>query len=161
LRALRRPSSEAGSQACGPCLRRLDVRRCPPPGSLRVFEFRNPKPCSKGCCTSSRRRGLSGICANPLFRPQCPLARLSGRQHKRRLGFCPRAIGDAIGRRWPEEIRKVEKNFPFGETPDRMFGWRRSWEGPRSALSRSTGKGRRRDDRYGGFVGRIHRRADF
>src|SRR5580704_7053057 len=68
----------------------------PPPGSLRVFEFRNPKPCSKGCYTSSRRRGMSGLCANPLFQPQCPLARSGGRQHNCRLGFGPRAIGDEI-----------------------------------------------------------------
>jgi hypothetical protein len=65
---------------------------------------------------------MSGICANPLFQPQCPLARSGGRQHNCRLGFGARAIGDEIGRRLREEIRKVEKNFSFGEKPDRMFG---------------------------------------
>jgi hypothetical protein len=53
---------------------------------------------------------------------KCPLARSGGRQHNCRLGFGPRAIGDEIGRRLREEIRKVEKNFPFGEILDRMFG---------------------------------------
>src|ERR1700722_496525 len=41
-------------------------------------------------------------------------------------------------RRLREEIRKVGENLPFGEMSDRIFGWRRSWVGPRSALSRST-----------------------
>jgi hypothetical protein len=65
---------------------------------------------------------MSGFCTNPLFQPQCPLARSGGRQHNCRLGFGPRAIGDEIGRRLREEIRKVEKNFPVGEMPDKMFG---------------------------------------
>jgi hypothetical protein len=52
---------------------------------------------------------MSGFCANPLFQPQCPFARSGGCQHNCRLSFGPRAIGDEIGRRLREEIRKVEK----------------------------------------------------
>jgi hypothetical protein len=108
----------------------------------------------------------AGLALNPAF----TVSRAQTRCSSRNVRPSAQAVADwvlalepsAMGvRRSPKEIRKVGKNFPFGEIPDRMFGWCRSREGPSSTFSRSPGKGRRRDDRYCGFVGRIYRRADF
>jgi hypothetical protein len=56
---------------------------------------------------------MTGICANPLFQPQCPLDRSSadGSKVKNQSPLMPATDGQ--GRRWFDEIRKVEKNLPF------------------------------------------------
>jgi hypothetical protein len=83
----------------------------PPPGRVRSAE-------------DVRRQARMG--GQLLGRRVCP-AWSTGRGAFRRqgrsraqpglLGFGPRAIADGV-RRLPKEIRKIGKNFPFGEIPD-------------------------------------------
>src|ERR1700736_3534285 len=72
---------------------------------------------------------MTAICAiSPLT--QCPLACSSGRQHKRRLGFGPRAICDAMGSpiargnpegwRKPPFWRNVGEDIRIGGGPGRV-----------------------------------------
>jgi hypothetical protein len=109
LRAVRRPSGEGPAAS----VRSLSapVRR-PTMSAARIaasFRVSKPEALLQGLLHIVPLSRNVRFCANPLFQPQCPLARSGGRQHNCRLGFRPRAIGDEIGRRLREEIRKVEK----------------------------------------------------